>query len=99
MSLARCLIEGRLKDLLFEVRLGLQRRPCAPNFHARQRRQRRLIVTSEPTRDPTTDHLLTPNNSALIIIDYQPLQVSSVASMDRRELVMNIVAVTRLAKL
>jgi len=56
-------------------------------------------VTSEPMRDPTTDHLLTPHNSALIIIDYQPLQVSSVASMDRRELVMNIMAVTRLAKL
>ena len=50
-------------------------------------------------RNPTTDHLLTPRNSALIIIDYQPLQVSSVASMDRRELVLNIMAVTRLAKL
>jgi nicotinamidase-related amidase len=56
-------------------------------------------VTSEPVRDATTDHLLTPYNSALIIIDYQPLQVSSVASMNRRELVMNIMAVTRLAKL
>jgi len=50
-------------------------------------------------RFPAADHLLTPQNSALIIIDYQPLQVSSVASMDRRELVLNIVAVTRLAKL
>ena len=56
-------------------------------------------MTIEPMRDPATDHLLTPHNSALIIIDYQPLQVSSVASMDRRELVMNIIAVTRLAKL
>ena len=56
-------------------------------------------MTSEPMRDPTTDHLLTPQNSALIVIDYQPLQVSSVASMDRRELVLNITAVTRLAKL
>jgi nicotinamidase-related amidase len=56
-------------------------------------------VTSEPMRNPNTDHLLTPHNSALFIIDYQPLQVSSVASIDRRELVMNIVAGTRLAKL
>ena len=56
-------------------------------------------MSSEPMRDPTTDHLLTPKNSALLIIDYQPLQVSSVASMDRRELVINITAVTRLAKL
>jgi nicotinamidase-related amidase len=50
-------------------------------------------------RDPNIDHLLTPKNSALLIIDYQPLQVSSVASMDRRELVLNIAAVTRLARL
>lgn len=56
-------------------------------------------MSSELMRDPTTDHLLTPKNSALLIIDYQPLQVSSVASTDRRELVINITAVTRLAKL
>ena len=56
-------------------------------------------MTSEPMRDPIADHLLTPRNSALIIIDYQPLLVSSVASMDRRDLVINIVAVTRLATL
>ena len=43
--------------------------------------------------------LLTPNNSALLIIDYQPIQVSSVASMDRRALVQNIVTVANLAKL
>ena len=52
-----------------------------------------------PVRDQTTDHLLTPQNCALIAIDYQPVQVGSVASMARRELVMNIVAVARTAKL
>ena len=56
-------------------------------------------MTSESQRDPVTDHLLTPENSALIIIDYQPVQVGSVASMDRRELVLNIVDVARAAKL
>jgi nicotinamidase-related amidase len=56
-------------------------------------------MTSEPMRDPAQDHLLTPQNSALIIIDYQPVQVTSVASMDRRELVANIVAVAKIAKL
>ena len=56
-------------------------------------------MTSQPMQDPAKDHLLTPQNSALIIIDYQPVQVASVASMDRRELVLNIVAVARLAKL
>ena len=56
-------------------------------------------MTSETKRDPVKDHLLTPENSALIIIDYQPVQVTSVASMDRRTLVTNIVAVARTAKL
>jgi nicotinamidase-related amidase len=50
-------------------------------------------------RDPVRDQLLTPQNSALIIIDYQPVQVTSVASMDRHMLVTNIVAVARTAKL
>ena len=44
----------------------------------------------KPIRDPQTDHLLTPENSALLVIDYQPIQVHSIASMDRRELVENI---------
>jgi nicotinamidase-related amidase len=56
-------------------------------------------MTSEATRDPMKDQLLTPQNSAMIIIDYQPVQVTSVASMDRQKLVSNIVAVTRTAKL
>lgn len=49
--------------------------------------------------DPGSDSLLTPQNSALLIIDFQPLQVSSIASMDRRALVENVVAVARAAKL
>ena len=40
-------------------------------------------MTSPKTiRDPATDYLLTPQNSALIIIDYQPTQVNSIKSMD-----------------
>ena len=34
----------------------------------------------KPIRDPKTDHLLTPENSALLIIDYQPIQVHSITS-------------------
>ncbi len=56
-------------------------------------------MTSMAIRDQVEDHLLTPKNCALIVIDYQPVQVGSVASMDRRELVTNIVAVARTAKL
>jgi hypothetical protein len=36
-------------------------------------------MSSEPIRDPVTDHLLTPKNAAFIIIDYQPVQVNSIA--------------------
>src|SRR5277367_1696123 len=56
-------------------------------------------MTSEPTRDPLTDPLLTPENSALIVIDYQPSQLAAVNSMDRELLTRNIVSVARLAKL
>jgi nicotinamidase-related amidase len=49
-------------------------------------------MTSEARRDPYSDHLLTPENSAFIIIDYQPIQVASIRSIDQRELVFNIVA-------
>src|SRR2546422_8901602 len=61
--------------------------------------QGRNTMTSQPMRDQVEDHLLTPKNSALLIIDYQPPQVSSIVSMDHRTLVANIVAVARLAKL
>jgi nicotinamidase-related amidase len=55
-------------------------------------------MTSQPIRDQVEDHLITPKNSALLIIDYQPPQVSAVVSMDHRILVSNIVATARLAK-
>src|SRR5882762_8089818 len=51
-----------------------------------------------PSRNPVTDHLLTPQNAALVVIDYQPSQVQTVASMDHELLVDNIVSVARLAK-
>jgi len=54
-------------------------------------------MTSEPRRDPVRDHLLTPENAAFIIIDYQPIQVSSIRSMDQRELVFNIVNTAKAA--
>lgn len=51
------------------------------------------------TRDPAGDHLLTPQNAALLVIDYQPTQVRSIQSRDRRSLVANAVATVRLAEL
>jgi len=55
-------------------------------------------MTSEPMRDPLTDPLLTPANSALVVIDYQPTQFQTVTSIDRDLLKRNIVTVARLAK-
>lgn len=50
-------------------------------------------------RDPKADDLLTPQNAALLIIDFQPVQVASIVSMERRELIANVVAVARSATL
>ncbi|EHP41066.1 isochorismatase hydrolase [Cupriavidus basilensis OR16] len=54
-------------------------------------------MTSEAIRDPKSDHLLTPQNSTFIIIDYQPVQVNSIASMDRQLLIDNIVGTAKMA--
>jgi nicotinamidase-related amidase len=57
-------------------------------------------MTSYATiRDPIADHLLTPQNAAVVIIDFQPVQVSSIASRDKRQLVGNVTALARIAKL
>jgi nicotinamidase-related amidase len=55
------------------------------------------VMTSETIRDPKKDHLLTPQNSVFIVIDYQPVQVNSIASMDRQLLVNNIVGTAKMA--
>jgi nicotinamidase-related amidase len=55
-------------------------------------------MTSSPIRDQVNDHLLTPKNAALIIIDYQANQFADVASMDRQLLADNIVRVAKIGK-
>ena len=54
-------------------------------------------MSSQPIRDPRQDHLLTPENSAFIIIDYQPIQVRSIRSMEQSELIFNIVSTCKAA--
>lgn len=56
-------------------------------------------MSSLPIRDQKRDHLLTPENAALIIIDYQKVQVNSINSMDRQLLINNITALAKMAKL
>ena len=50
------------------------------------------------SRDPVGDHLLTPQNAALFLIDYQPSQIAAVKSMDRDLLFENIVSTVKTAK-
>ena len=56
-------------------------------------------MTSVPIRDPLADHLITPQNAALIVIDYQANQFRSVRSMDSALLLDNVVSTVELAKL
>src|SRR6058998_3905866 len=55
-------------------------------------------MTSAPVRDPLADHLITPQNAALLLIDYQPSQLAGVRSMDRDLLVKNAVSTVRTIK-
>jgi nicotinamidase-related amidase len=58
---------------------------------------RRSPMASEPVRDPVTDHLLTPRNCVLAIVDYQPIPVQSVKSVEHEQLVDNVVRVAETA--
>jgi len=55
-------------------------------------------MSSLPIRDQEKDHLLSPKNAALLIIDYQPTQVNSINSMSRKQLIENIVITALAAK-
>jgi len=43
------------------------------------------MASFKTTRDPLTDHLLTPQNAALMIIDFQPVQVGSIQARPKRD--------------
>lgn len=52
----------------------------------------------EPIRDPKTDRLLTPENCALVLIDYQPEQYRTVTSSSVDEINLNVIALCKLAR-
>ena len=56
-------------------------------------------MASLPVRDQLGDHLLTPQNAAMIVTDYQPSQFAGVQSVDRDLLLENIVSTVKTAKL
>jgi nicotinamidase-related amidase len=55
-------------------------------------------MTSQAARDPLADHLITPQNAAFILIDYQPSQFATVRSMDETLLRKNIVSTVKAVK-
>ena len=48
---------------------------------------------------PKTDHLLTPENSALVFIEYQPGLVDGTFSIEHDVLINNVVAMAKAAKM
>ena len=52
----------------------------------------------EPIRDPKSERLLTPENCALVLIDYQPEQYRTVTSSSVDEINLNVIALCELAR-
>src|SRR6202142_3380169 len=55
-------------------------------------------MASAPIRDQLGDHLITPQNAAFVLIDYQPSQFATVRSMDTDLLLKNVVSAVKTAK-
>ncbi|MDR3107430.1 MAG: isochorismatase family protein [Bifidobacteriaceae bacterium] len=53
-------------------------------------------MTSYPPRDPAKDQLLSPSNSALLVIDYQPTQFQSLQSHPQEQIIEKIVSLSRI---
>lgn len=51
----------------------------------------------EPVRDQRTDHLLTPQNCILALIDYQPEQFGTITSTTQDRINLNVIALCRSA--
>ncbi len=55
-------------------------------------------MASAPVRDQVDDHLITPQNAALVLIDYQPSQFATIRSMDTELLLKNAVSTVKTAR-
>ena len=51
------------------------------------------------TREAKTDHLLSPENAALVLIDFQPSLIDGTNSIDHDVLINNVTALTKAAQL
>jgi len=54
-------------------------------------------LSPEPIRDPREDHLLTPQNCVIALIDFQPGQYATVTSSTRAEIDLGVVTLAKLA--
>jgi hypothetical protein len=57
------------------------------------------VATRTTVRDPLADHLITPQNSAMVLIDYQPSQIAAVRSINQDLLLKNAVSTTMACEL
>jgi nicotinamidase-related amidase len=55
-------------------------------------------MTSAAIRDQLGDHLISPQNAALVLIDYQPSQFATVRSIEHDLLLKNIVSTLKTAR-
>jgi nicotinamidase-related amidase len=56
------------------------------------------MTQGSPLRNPEKDELLTPQNSVIAFIDYQPEQFSGVSSRSYEELLLNVVTLGKIAR-
>ena len=56
-------------------------------------------MAGSTVRDTLGDDLLTPQNAALLVIDYQPGQFAAVSSIDQDLLLENVISTVKIAKL
>ncbi|MET8468941.1 hydrolase [Streptomyces sp. NPDC006422] len=54
-------------------------------------------TSPEPVRDTTADHLLTPDNCAVVFIDYQEGQYATIGSATREEIDLGAITLAKLA--
>src|SRR3989454_1499930 len=73
-------------------------RRCSTGTQRHRSFSERALMTTGPKRDPRADHLITPENAALLVIDYQPSQVASVRSTDHQLLLKNVVSTVKTAR-
>src|SRR5689334_9345682 len=73
---------------------GCRKSSSLPALDARSQWQ----MTSQAIRDPLADHLITPQNSAFVFIDYQPEQFATVRSMETDLLLENAVSTVKTVK-